>query len=94
MNNNINTINYTISIDTGSYETLIIDTNTWSPSLNNYQYDFFETNTSGVDQIIEDYRLQHEWMEISKSSKNNIALQKAIEQVRIIYYLSKEDDNS
>jgi hypothetical protein len=37
---------------------------------------------------------QQEWQEIIRASQSNIALQNAIERVKILYYLSKEDGNS
>jgi hypothetical protein len=36
----------------------------------------------------------NEWREILIASEHNDALQKAIERVKILYYLSKEDGNS
>jgi hypothetical protein len=41
-----------------------------------------------------DWMLNNEWNEILKASEGNEALQKAIERVKILYYLSKEDGNS
>ncbi len=43
--------------------------------------------TSFADQ----YFLENDWKEIIKASRSNPALQKALEGVKILYHLSKED---
>lgn len=42
----------------------------------------------------DNWKLEQEWVEINNAAKGNEALQKAIERVKILYYLSKEDGNS
>lgn len=57
--------------------------------------DTLTIDTTTLDTAwIEEYTLAQEWREINKVAKNNETLQKAIERVKILYYLSKEDDNS
>ena len=41
-----------------------------------------------------DWKNQEEWNNIKHAAVHNEALQKAIERVKILYYLSKEDDNT
>lgn len=48
-----------------------------------------------IDDILdipweEDLKLTQEWKEINEAAKTNPALQKALERVRILYYLSKK----
>jgi hypothetical protein len=45
-------------------------------------------------EIVGQYKQEREWIEINKAAKTNEALQNAIDRVKIIYYLSKENGNS
>jgi hypothetical protein len=71
------------SMDISAYNTITISS-TASFDVNDYTF------TSLDDGWI----LNNEWQEILKASEGNEALQKAIERVKILYYLSKEDGNS
>lgn len=41
---------------------------------------------------ITSFKEEYEWREILKNSKDNPTLQEAIERVKILYYLSKDND--
>lgn len=64
------------------------NTITISSTASFYTYDFSTTSWN------DDWILKNEWNDILKASEGNEALQKAIERVKILYYLSKEDGNS
>jgi hypothetical protein len=44
--------------------------------------------------LIKHIREDKLWGEIRRAAKTNTALQEALERVKILYYLSKEDGNS
>ena len=48
-------------------------------------------NNEYYTNVAEKYFLEVEWSQILKAAKDNMALQEAIERVKIIYHLSKED---
>jgi S-adenosylmethionine:diacylglycerol 3-amino-3-carboxypropyl transferase len=79
-------------------DTFIIDTNDIT-----YEYVCAsDTITSSIDNIIiiddqswiVDWETDSLWRDICKHAENNSALHQAIERVKILYYLSKEDGNS
>lgn len=82
------------------YKTFSIDNNwqvlTASTVSNSLWFDTKLSNTIDVFDAtwFEDWKLAEEWKDINHSAKNNEALQKAIERVKILYYLSKEDGHS
>lgn len=43
---------------------------------------------------INSFQKNEEWRKILHAAESNDALQKAVERVKILYYLSKEDGNS
>jgi hypothetical protein len=50
-----------------------------------YNHDSF------TDTVILEYELETVWKEIIKESQTNITLQKALERVKILYHLSKDN---
>ena len=70
------------SMDISAYNTITISS-TASFNVNDYTF------TSWNDDWLV---VNNEWNEILKASEGNEALQKAIERVKILYYLSKEDE--
>jgi hypothetical protein len=50
-----------------------------------YNHDSF------TDTVILEYELETVWKDIIKESQTNITLQKALERVKIIYHLSKDN---
>lgn len=50
-----------------------------------YQYDPYKENLSL------DYELETVWKDIIKTSRTNPSLQEALDRVKILYHLSKED---
>lgn len=54
-------------------------------------YSFNHKSDSFCQSITEKYFLEVEWAEILKSAKDNLALQEAIERVKLIYHLSKDN---
>ncbi len=50
-----------------------------------YNHDSF------TDTVILEYELETIWKDIIKESQTNITLQKALERVKIIYHLSKDN---
>jgi hypothetical protein len=48
-------------------------------------------HTSFTDTVILEYELETVWKDIIKESQTNITLQKALERVKILYHLSKEN---
>ena len=87
----------TIDISNLPAETVTISTIDWdSLTVSSGNANDFITIDAGdlnLDWII-DYDKQQEWVKINKAAKDHPALQKAIERVKILYYLSKEDGNS
>jgi len=71
------------SMDISAYNTITISS-TSSFDVNDYTFTSWNN----------DWLVDNEWNEILKASEGNEALQKAIERVKILYYLSKEDGNS
>jgi hypothetical protein len=71
------------SMDISAYSTITISS-TASFDVNDYTFTSWNN----------DWLVNNEWNEILKASEGNDALQKAIERVKILYYLSKEDGNS
>ena len=49
------------------------------------------THDSYTDNLILEYELATDWKDIIKESKVNKSLQDALERVKIIYYLSKDN---
>lgn len=49
-------------------------------------------NNSYCQDIADRYFLEIEWAEILKEAKNNQVLQDAIDRVKILYHLSKQDE--
>ena len=49
------------------------------------------THDSYADNLIIEYELETEWKDIIKESKTNKSLQDALERVKIIYHLSKDN---
>ncbi len=82
----------TISIDVDNY---IISENTMASSMSAWSNDTITINPN-IDDVFsngwfEDWERGEEWKKICRAAENNEALQKAIERVKILYYLSKED---
>lgn len=50
------------------------------------------SNDSFTENFIDRYFLEVEWAEILKAANHNAALQEAIERVKIIYQLSKKEN--
>lgn len=56
-------------------------------------YDLDSTvNDPYYKSIAEKYFLEVEWAKILKAAENNTALQEAIERVKIVYHLSKDNE--
>jgi len=68
-----------------------IDSASWISVSTTASVDIFDYNMTSWN---DDWILNNEWQEILKASEGNEALQKAIERVKILYYLSKEDGKS
>lgn len=49
-------------------------------------------NDSYCKNIVDRYFLEVQWAEILKAAENNSALQEAIERVKILYLLSKQEN--
>jgi hypothetical protein len=70
-----------------------MDTSSWILISSTSSFDLTDyTSTSW--SLTDDWLMNNEWNDILKASENNEALQNAIERVKILYYLSKEDGNS
>lgn len=95
--------NDTITINIGdtanvSYDDVLIlsnweDANMSFPASNDY-ITINSSDTLGEFSWLTDWKNQEEWNNIRHAAVNNEALQKAIERVKILYYLSKEDGNT
>jgi len=48
-------------------------------------------HNSFTDTVILEYELETVWKDIIKESQTNITLQKALERVKILYHLSKDN---
>lgn len=46
------------------------------------------------DNWFYEYEKREEWVQINKAARENPELQRAIDRVKILYHLSKEDGNS
>lgn len=55
------------------------------------EYDF-KKHDSYLENIVDQYFLEVEWAEIIKESRHNQVLQDAIDRVKIIYHLSKQNE--
>ncbi len=54
-------------------------------------YDYTLATDPMYKNIADRYFLEVEWADILKESHNNLALQEAIERVKLIYHLSKDN---
>jgi hypothetical protein len=59
-----------------------------------WDYDPAKPETEGFKTWRKKFIDEYIWNEILEAADNNPTLQEAIERVKIIYYLSKEDGNS
>lgn len=79
-------------------DTIIIenwDTMNTSIASSPSDYITIDTNFADIDlSFISNWQLEQEWREINEAAKTNEALQKAIERVKILYHLSRDDGNS
>jgi hypothetical protein len=55
-------------------------------------YSLESNNDPYYKNIANDYLLEIEWKDIIRSSKDNPTLQAAIDRVKILYHLSKKDE--
>lgn len=58
---------------------------------------FSASSTGSVfidDNWFYEYEKREEWVRINKAARENPELQRAIDRVKILYHLSKEDGNS
>lgn len=56
-------------------------------------WDTVDISISDYDDILRDWEQDRLWEDIHREAKSNTSLQQAIERVKILYYLSKEDGN-
>jgi hypothetical protein len=87
-----------IIIDIGNYDlntiqTITLDASSMASTWSNDTITI-DTNDIFYKEWTKDWELEQEWKEINKVAEKSEALQKAIERVKILYYLSKEDGNS
>jgi len=68
-----------------------MDSDSWISVSTTSSFEIFDYN---IIPWVDEFDEFNEWREITAASENNKALQKAIERVKILYYLSKEDGNS
>lgn len=82
-----------ITIDISSLQTY--DYSSIMPySMSTGSWDTLDITISDHDDIIKDWKEDRLWADIHREAKSNHTLQQAIERVKILYYLSKEDGNS
>lgn len=87
-------ITYGIGTDNSEFNFHVYNSTFSTPNLNtNLPLDYYVT-VDGISDHINDWKLEQEWKDINKEAKNNEALQKAIERVKILYHLGKDDGYS
>lgn len=64
------------------------------PNYNNKQVVGYEFNRKDayLTDIVDRYYLETEWAEILQAAKTNKVLQDAVDRVKILYHLSKQDE--
>lgn len=55
-------------------------------------YTYNKTSSAWEENFVDKYVLEIEWAPILKAAKDNPTLQQAIDRVKILYHLSKNDE--